>query len=96
VDSGRRDRRGPHGRRAATGRRPDAPGPLAQLEALRDADNYRLSTLTPEVVLASHQLSTIPDIFDRLIVAEARERRLPLLTRDALIRESGLVGTVWD
>lgn len=52
--------------------------------------------MTPEVVLASHQLSTVPDIFDRLIVAEARERRLPLLTRDSIIRESQIVATILD
>lgn len=69
---------------------------ISQLEALRDAENYRLSSLTPEVVLASHQLFTVPDIFDRLIVAEARERRLPLLTRDSIIRESQIVATIWD
>lgn len=69
---------------------------ISQLEILRNAENYRLSSLTPEVVLSSHQLSTIPDIFDRLIVAEARERRLPLLTRDSIIRESQIVATIWD
>lgn len=46
--------------------------------------------------LASHRFSAIPDIFDRLIVAEAVQRRLPLLTRDPAIRESQLVTTVWD
>lgn len=69
---------------------------LTQFELFRDAENYRLSSLTPEVVLASHQLSMVRDIFDRLIVAEARERGLPLLTRDSIIRESQIVTTLWD
>lgn len=69
---------------------------LSQFEAVRDSDNYRLSTLTADTVLASHRFSAIPDIFDRLIVAEADRRRLPLLTRDPVIRESQLVQTVWD
>lgn len=69
---------------------------LSQFETLRDSDNYRLSSLTPESVLASHRLAAIPDIFDRLIVAEAVQRRMPLLTRDPVIRASKLVETVWD
>lgn len=69
---------------------------LSRFEAFRESDNYRLSTLTPDTVLASHRLSAIPDIFDRLIVAEAVGRRLPLLTRDPVIQDSQLVATVWD
>jgi len=71
-------------------------GLLSQFEVLRDADNYRLSSLTPDTVLASHRLQVIPDIFDRLIVAETLHRRLPLLTRDPIIQASQVVATVWD
>jgi PIN domain nuclease of toxin-antitoxin system len=35
------------------------------------------------------------DPFDALIVAAARDLRLPLLTRDAAIRESGTVTILW-
>jgi PIN domain nuclease of toxin-antitoxin system len=35
------------------------------------------------------------DPFDRVIVATARRHGVPLLTRDAAIRESGLVETFW-
>jgi PIN domain nuclease of toxin-antitoxin system len=35
------------------------------------------------------------DPFDRVIVATARRHGVPLLTRDAAIRECGLVETVW-
>lgn len=62
----------------------------------READNYRLCSLLPETVLMSHALAEIPDIFDRLIVAEAIQRGLPLVTKDPVIRDSGLVATVWN
>lgn len=74
----------------------DTEGLLPQLRAARFSDNYVLSDLRASTVLASHQLTAIPDIFDRLIVAEALERGLALLSRDSVIRESGLVQTIWD
>jgi PIN domain nuclease of toxin-antitoxin system len=49
----------------------------------------------PEVVLASHTLTAIPDIFDRLIVMEALARGVPLLSKDSVIERSGVVTTVW-
>ena len=60
------------------------------------SDNYPLSPLLPETVIASHQYTTIPDIFDRLIVTEAISRGVPLVTHDPVIRQSGLISTVWD
>ena len=38
--------------------------------------------------------SAIPDIFDRLIVAEALRLGLPLITSDSVIHASGLVNVV--
>jgi PIN domain nuclease of toxin-antitoxin system len=52
--------------------------------------------LRPHTVIASHHYTIIPDIFDRLIVTEAISRGLPLLTRDTMIRASGLVAVIWD
>ncbi|WP_437594216.1 type II toxin-antitoxin system VapC family toxin [Sorangium sp. So ce1000] len=69
---------------------------LPRLEAMRTSDNYRLAPLLPDVVLASHTLTAIPDIFDRLIVAEALHRGTPLISKDTVIRRSALGTTVWD
>ncbi|MEQ1592291.1 MAG: hypothetical protein ABL892_07885 [Thiobacillaceae bacterium] len=38
--------------------------------------------------------SAHPDPFDRLLIAQAQDERLTLLTRDAAILELGLVGVV--
>ncbi len=41
-------------------------------------------------------LSSVPELFDRLIVAAARAKDLPLITRDQVLADSGLVETIWD
>lgn len=69
---------------------------LKHLARMERSTNYRLTSLTPDVVMASANLKAIPDIFDRLIVAEALQRGVPLLTKDTLIHGSGLVTVVWD
>lgn len=68
---------------------------LVHLNAMKDSANYPLSALTPELVIASAAFTPIPDIFDRLIVAEAASRGVPLLTADPIIHASGLVTTIW-
>src|SRR3712207_5907116 len=45
---------------------------LMQLNAVQASTNYTMLPLLPQTVIASHTLVTIPDIFDRLIVAEAQ------------------------
>ena len=69
---------------------------IPELRAMAESDNYPLSPLLPETVIASHEYTLIPDIFDRLIVTEAILSDLPIVTRDPVIRESGLVTTLWD
>jgi PIN domain nuclease of toxin-antitoxin system len=69
---------------------------LPHLRAMSASDNYPLLPLLPETVIASHQYTIIPDIFDRLIVTETISRSVPLVTRDPVIRQSGLISTIWD
>jgi PIN domain nuclease of toxin-antitoxin system len=64
--------------------------------ALRDNGAYELSNLTPERVLLSRSLTAIPDIFDRLIVAEALALGVPVLTADPVIGATGYVPVLWD
>lgn len=67
---------------------------LYGLALLRASGMYEFVSLVPDIVIASHTLTAIPDIFDRLIVAEAQQLRLPLITRDATISAAGVVTTV--
>ena len=66
------------------------------LQAMTESENYSLTPLLPETVIASHEHAAIPDIFDRLIVTEAILHQLSIVTRDPSIQQSGLVSTVWD
>lgn len=51
--------------------------------------------LTPGQIFLADELRSARDPFDALIVAAAQTLGLPLVTRDAAIRESGAVRVVW-
>lgn len=51
--------------------------------------------LTPVHVVQADAFRFTRDPFDALIVATARDLGLPLVTRDAIIRESGTVKILW-
>lgn len=53
-----------------------------------------LDTTAGQVLLAD-ELRFTRDPFDALIVAAARDLGVPLVTRDAVIRESGTVKVIW-
>ncbi len=67
-----------------------------ELELMRNSASFEFLPLFPETIIQSRTLTAIPDIFDRLVVAEALRLRLPLLTGDSVIHTSGLVTTIWD
>ncbi|MGH9766999.1 MAG: type II toxin-antitoxin system VapC family toxin [Blastocatellia bacterium] len=69
---------------------------INHLHWMKSQPNYELLPLDPELVISSRTLTTVPDIFDRLIVAEALRLGLPLITSDSVIRSSGLVNVIWD
>jgi PIN domain nuclease of toxin-antitoxin system len=74
-----------------------SPAELGQtLTALQQASNYVFLPLQPSTVIASHTLSEFSDIFDRLIVAEARRLKVAVITCDPDISSSGLVDVVWE
>lgn len=61
---------------------------------LQSIPGFRLTSLSPEVAIRIQSLTVLPDIHDRLIVAEALESGAALITRDRLITASGLAPTV--
>ena len=56
---------------------------------------YQPHELTAEQVLMGEELRVNRDPFDALICAAARDLELPLVTRDADIRSSGLLRVIW-
>ena len=56
---------------------------------------YQPHALEADQVFDADELRFTRDPFDALIVASARDLNLALITRDAMIRESGVVRTLW-
>lgn len=56
---------------------------------------YQPLDLTPEQLFLADELRFTRDPFDALIVSAAQTAALPLVTRDAAIRESGAVRVIW-
>lgn len=69
---------------------------ISHLDWMKRQPNHALVPLDPELVISSRTLIAIPDIFDRLIVAETLRLGLPLITCDSVIRAAGLVSIIWD
>lgn len=58
---------------------------------------FRVAGVTAAIAIESNSIgrAALPDPWDRLIVATAKVRALPLVTRDRRVTKSGLVPTVW-
>ena len=71
--------------------------PEAWLDALVDRSDVVVKDITPTVAVLATQLpASFPgDPADRLIAAAARAEGLRLVSRDARLRASGAVETIW-
>jgi len=67
----------------------------AFFEELFSNPAYQPLDVTPEQVYVADELRFNRDPFDALICAAARIVNLPLVTRDADVRGSGAVRTIW-
>ena len=61
----------------------------------RAAKHIHLTNLTPDVVIRSTYFQEVPDIFDRLIVAEADQLAATIITRDLSITAVQKIKTIW-
>lgn len=68
---------------------------LRVVEVLDRISGFEVVPLGLSTVLRIRMLDILPDIHDRLIVAEALERGATLITVDQAITASGLVHVVW-
>jgi PIN domain nuclease of toxin-antitoxin system len=70
---------------------------VPQMEALLAAQPaFQLQPLELAQAIEFALLESLPDPFDRLIVAAARAAGVPLITANTTIDESALVETIWD
>ena len=54
-----------------------------------------IEPIMKEIIFRSFEIDDIPELHDRLIVATAYVRNIPLITNDAIIAASRFVSTVW-
>lgn len=66
-----------------------------EYQAMAASSCYRFVDFRAADVLQFDSLSAIPEIHDRLIVGAALSLRVPVVTRDSNIVNSGLVPTIW-
>ena len=70
---------------------------VPQVEALLAAQpTFQLQPLDLDQATEFSLLDSLPDPFDRMIVAAARSADLPLISADTVIDASALVETIWD
>jgi len=65
------------------------------LSALRNSPNVEFVDFDYESALRLRELSAIPEMHDRMIVAAALEYQATLITFDGTIASSGLVNVIW-
>jgi PIN domain nuclease of toxin-antitoxin system len=66
-------------------------------ERLRLSEAVVLEPVTATIADATTTIprASVPDPWDRLIMATAITLQVPLVTRDSAVRASGLVETIW-
>lgn len=70
---------------------------VPQVEALLAAQPaFQLQPLDLDPATEFSLLDSLPDPFDRMIVAAARSADVPLISADTVIDASALVETIWD
>ena len=62
---------------------------------VKDTSFFQVAPLTLEHLLAIRTMTAIGELHDRIIAAEALAQQAGLITRDANVRKSGIVPTVW-
>jgi PIN domain nuclease of toxin-antitoxin system len=65
------------------------------IRRIRSLRYFRVVPLRLTTILRLQTLTEIPEMHDRIIVAETLLRKGTLITRDATITTSGVVPTVW-
>lgn len=65
------------------------------LKILRETNGFAIEPLLWDTVSRIREMSSLLDMHDRLITAEAQVRGVPLITVDQAIVASGLVSVIW-
>jgi PIN domain nuclease of toxin-antitoxin system len=71
----------------------------ADLDALllrvQESDNFQISPLGLDELICLKEQTEIPEMHDRFIVCEALLNKAKIITKDKVIKDSGVVEVVW-
>ncbi len=67
----------------------------AFLEEIEGGSNYTVYELDMDIVREAFRLELIEEMHDKVIAATAKILRVPLITADGNIRQSGHVSVLW-
>jgi len=65
------------------------------LEKIENSNNFEIYSLDVDVLPVARNITTIPELHDRIVVATAKLLDAKLLTKDENIQKSGIVEIVW-
>ena len=65
------------------------------IETIKNSSNYTISPLDIEIIMRCHDLKSIPELHDRIIVATAILLEAKLITKDLTITNSEEVAVIW-
>lgn len=62
---------------------------------IRDSENFIIMALDYPILEAMLDLKDLPELHDKIIVATAKHLELPLITKDATLRQLSHIKTIW-
>ncbi|MCH8291984.1 PIN domain-containing protein [Candidatus Poribacteria bacterium] len=62
---------------------------------VQNSTNYRIYSITGEVVLKAKEVTDIPELHDKVIAATAVLLGFPLISKDSVINQSRFLETIW-
>ncbi len=65
------------------------------IQKIQDAENFEVSPLGLKQLLCFREQTNVPEMHDRLIVCEALLNKAKIITKDRMIKDSGVVEVVW-
>lgn len=65
------------------------------IQNIQEAENFEISPLGLKQLLCFKEQTRIPEMHDRLIVCEALINKAKIITKDRMIKDSGIVKVVW-
>ena len=69
--------------------------PSTMIGSIAQSREFTFSELSRAQLEAMEEVEAIPEMHDRLIAAEARVHQAPIITRDEVLRASGVVEVIW-